>query len=1025
MSGTAGSVVDIARTSLSKGRAHVQRVLDRVTTKNWEGDADLPQQHGLSPKEKGYKRSVIILAFQAVGIVYGDIGTSPLYTFASVFTSVDTTEANVLGALSLILYTFTMIVVVKYALLVLYADDNKQGGTFALYSLLQRYFEGTKDSQDSHAVAAADFQLTKYSIVHGRQSMRWRRSATRTSLDGTSTARPHFQRPTRTSLDGNSTARPGPRPYRSMYQLGLSKAASSAGDALVNDHPSMQGISKGAHPTVGSLDSPMPSIAPAAPPAQDKEKPVLEGWRDQFGAQRWLQLIVRYMVVIGVGAIMGDGVLTPAISVVSAVEGLQVAIPSITRGVIVGVSIAIIASLFLVQRYGTGKIGVAFSPIVCLWFIFNSMIGIYNVCKWNPGVFRAFAPNYWFAYFLRNRNPGWRSLGGILLCITGSEALFADMGHFSRPAIQLSTLVLVYPSLMLTYLGQAAYLTKHPEDVSLAYFRALPGFTYWPMIIIATLAAIVASQALISAVFSIVFQAIGQGFFPRFHVVHTSKKIFGQVYIPFINYLLMLLTLIVVGTFRTSEHIGRAYGLAVIVDMLFTTHFLTLVMLFVWRSNALGILAFYVIYAAIEGTFLSASVEKIPTGGWFSIMMAAIYASIMLLWFWGSNHKRQFFKKRVVEVEQLLTLHPDSASPDASLEDREAQLCLVSGGARVVRVPGVALVFSEHIYGVPPVLAQQITKFPAVHEVVVFLTNRFVPVPDVLDHELLLIEQLGVSGFYHCIARYGYSQKVDQGPKFIIFVLDNVLKLLYSTLQQALVDTPTLLHRLAINDLGGVLASICAAPSSNNLAANGATGLPPNLEQKSVSLIASASAADPDAARLSPRIPSATPSINPAEAGSTAAAADAPDTVNIMVDVPDEKGSATSVRHPSLRPAGFNRVSNGPQVAVNITSAVRTFLDEVVVKLDQCESLPPAFRRIQLLAKEILVVKHAKTTATEQVVYMMGRSHPRLRSDSNPLRRYLLEFPYQLLVNNLQMDASRVFGIPDERISEHGMVYTV
>ncbi|KAK9823651.1 hypothetical protein WJX72_004427 [[Myrmecia] bisecta] len=1017
------------RASLSRSRAKVQRVLGRVTTGRWEQDADLPQTHGLQPSDKGYKRAVLLLAYQAVGVVYGDLGTSPLYTFASVFTSVEPTEANIIGALSLVIYTFTMIVVIKYAMIVLWADDYGQGGTFALYSVLKRYFEGLKDEKDKSAVAAADLKLAKYSRAPSRSASPHLWSLSTRSLR---------RRPSAKSSQPGGAAGLGPRGHRSMMPLGLNKAGAVANDGLVSGRLSMDGISHGHRATVGTLDTPRvspkdsPLLFAETPRAQEAGKAELRSWRDWVGSRRSLQLIVRIMVVIGVGAIMGDGVLTPAISVVSAIEGLQVGIPSISRGVIVGVSIAIIAALFLIQRFGTRVIGFAFSPIVVLWLCFNAIIGIYNIAKYNPGVFRAFGPNYWFAYFLRNGAGGWRSLGGVLLCITGSEALFADMGHFSRPAIQLSTLVLVWPSLLLTYLGQAAYLIKHPQDAPLAYFRALPGWTFWPMLVIATLAAIVASQALIAAVFSIVFQAIAQGFFPRFHVVHTSRTIYGQVYIPFINYLLMLLTLIVVGTFRTSEHIGRAYGLAVIVDMLFTTHFLTLVMLFVWRSNAAGVLAFYLIYVAIEGTYLSASVEKIPKGGWFSIMMAAIYASIMLLWFWGSTNKSHYFKKKVVDLERLLGLCPGPAGPDASMQDPEAKLCLVQGnGARVHRFPGVVCVYSEYIYGVPPVLTAQLVKFPAVHEVAIFLTNRFVPVPDVDNNERLLVEQLGVSGFYHCIARYGYMQSVDQGPEFVTFVLDNVLNLLYATLQQSLISNPALLHRLSVDDLGSVLRPLPEATPSFAIEEN---GIDPDTV---VSVNATTSAEDSASGSQAQEGPSAHSTANAAVGidgvyparetqGNTEAPGAAPSATSARsmrsMHSAHSVGSSRSMR--SMRAPSVRR-SAGPQPMTNIAAAVRTFLDEVVVKLDGCGPLPAPFRPIQLLAKEILVVKHAQASAAASAVYMLGRTHARLRPDSNWLRRYLLEFPYQLLVNNLEMDASRTFGIPDERIHEIGMLYCV
>ncbi|KAI6695726.1 hypothetical protein NL676_023436 [Syzygium grande] len=433
--------------------------------------AKYPGQHPHGSKQVVEWRVILTLAFQSIGIVYGDIGTSPLYVFRSTFTGGIKHNDDVLGVLSLILYTITLIPLMKYVFIVLRATDNGDGGTFALYSLLCRYARvGLIPSQQPEDQDVSNFQL---------------------------------------ELPSNRLLR------------------------------------------------------------ASKLKSKLE-------KSRFAKFFLLFATMLGTSMVVGDGVLTPCISVLSAVGGIKQATSAVTEDMIVWISVAILVGLFAVQRFGTDKVGYSFAPIICVWFAFISTIGFYNFVKYDPGVIKAINPVYIIDYFRRNKKEGWISLGGIVLAITGTEALFADVGHFTVRSIQISMCTVTYPSLVLAYAGQASFLRKHNDLVGDAFFESTPGPLYWPMFVIAVLAAIIASQAMISGTFSIIQQSLSLGCFPRVKIVHTSSKYEGQVYIPEINYLLMLACVAITLGFRTTEKIGNAYGIAVVFVMTLTSGFLEL-----------------------------------------------------------------------------------------------------------------------------------------------------------------------------------------------------------------------------------------------------------------------------------------------------------------------------------------------------------------------------------------------------------------------------------------------------------------
>ncbi|CAL8467497.1 g7035 [Coccomyxa elongata] len=887
-------------------------ILSRVTSKAWENDADIEDTEAAERTRKPHWRTTFLLAFQALGVVYGDIGTSPLYVISSTFTDGVPSEDDIVGVISLIIWSLTSLLVIKYACIVLRADDNGQGGTFALYSLLKRQAELGKKGK----LLESDRNLSQYSIGRGDT--------------------------------------------RLVSRLSRRKRAASA--------------PAGGLPTVTEYST------------------KLCDWRQRLIESRHTQSILRVLVVAGVGMIMGDGVLTPAISVVSACEGLQQASANITRSIIVIIAIVILAALFLIQQFGTKFVGSLFSPVILVWFVFNTVVGLYNIIMYRPEIFKAFGPNYWFSFFLRNQQSGWQALGGVVLCITGVEALFADLGHFNRPAIQMSTFFIVFPALIITYLGQGSYLLAHPEAYDAMFWKALPSGTFWPMFVVATMAAIIASQALISAVFQIVSQAIVQGFFPRFHVYHTNREHRGQVYIPLINYLLMTLCLIIVGTFQTSTNIGKAYGIAVLADMFLTTHFMTLVVLTIWRLPLPFVVLWYAVFAPIEATYLSSALEKIPTGGWFSVMMSAIYTGIMLLWFWGSSKKKRFYGRKTLKLHQFLALMGDDGKDEQTSMTIAAQkIALKSSSTKLKRVRGVGLYYGEDIHTVPPVLLQMVSRMPVLYEVNIFVTNRFVPIPEVLDSERILVEQLGVSGFYHIVARYGYMEEVRQDDAFVRALLERVLHLLYITLQDRACAMPTLHHELGLSDAHKV-----PPPSTTNFKHRN------DAPKEEVPANGGTAAAEVQLTTVS------TPATNGA------------------IDSNSNSIGAPGGPAPVLKDIPTTSRSLSPNDAVPEPFLYRN-LEEVANKLAMApKEVAARYHRAAIVADEIRVVKHAANQ--HNVVFVLGHTHVVLPK-SIPFwhlpRRILLELPYKMFADAFSEPADSIFNIPSQHLLEIGLPYTL
>ncbi|XVE67956.1 hypothetical protein DITRI_Ditri09bG0029500 [Diplodiscus trichospermus] len=599
---------------------------------------------GVIPKSSIKKESwktVLILAYQSLGVVYGDLSTSPLYVYKSAFAEdihhSDTNE-EIYGVLSFVFWTLTLIPLVKYVFIVLRADDNGEGGTFALYSLLCRHARVSCLPN----CQLADEDLSEY------------------KKDGT-----------------------------------------------VSNNRSFWGSSL---------------------------KSTLE-------KHKVLQKMLLVLALIGTCMVIGDGVLTPAISVFSAVSGLELSMSKEQhRYVEVPAACAILIFLFALQHYGTHRVGFLFAPVVVTWLLCISAIGVYNIFHWNPEVYQAFSPYYMYKFLKKTRKRGWMSLGGILLCITGSEAMFADLGHFSQLSIKIAFTFIVYPSLILAYMGQAAYLSKHhilETDYRIGFYVSVPEKIRWPVLAIAILAAVVGSQAIITGTFSIIKQCSALGCFPRVKIVHTSSKIHGQIYIPEINWTLMLLCLAVTVGFRDTKRMGNAAGLAVITVMLVTTCLMSLVIVLCWHKSAFLAILFIFFFGSVEALYFSASLIKFLEGAWVPIALAFIFSAIMYVWHYGTIKKYEFDVQNKVSINWLLALGPTLG---------------------IVRVRGIGLIHTELVSGIPAIFSHFVTNLPAFHQVVVFLCIKSVPVPHVSPKERFLVGRVGPKEYrlYRCIARYGY-----------------------------------------------------------------------------------------------------------------------------------------------------------------------------------------------------------------------------------------------------------------------------
>lgn len=361
----------------------------------------------------------------------------------------------------------------------------------------------------------------------------------------------------------------------------------------------------------------------------------------------------RAITIIAIAAaslLLGDGALTPAVSVLSSVEGLAVEAPSLQKAVL-PISIVIIVLLFLAQRWGTSKIGIIFGPIMFIWFLCLFMIGIWRITL-KPSILKAFNPWEAFHYLLIEKKRGFYQIGSVFLAVTGLEALYADLGHFGRWPIRCSWLFVVFPAVLFNYLGQGALLINDPSLVDNPFYHSVPKWAHWPMVVLATVATIIASQAIITGSFSLISQAVGMQCSVPFKIFHTSKKVIGQIYVPTINYILMTLTVIVAAGFGTGASITNAYGVTVCSVMMLTTVLYMLVMHYIWHKPWYLVVPFGLFFI-IDGYTWASNAIKIPTGGWVAIVIAFIFFIFGFCWYFGEMNLNRFLK----DHSQTTSLH--------------------------------------------------------------------------------------------------------------------------------------------------------------------------------------------------------------------------------------------------------------------------------------------------------------------------------------------------------------------------------
>lgn len=566
----------------------VVRLDPSQSTKKLLSPADRTARHSASTHHP--QGSVATLVLGALGVVFGDIGTSPLYALRECFTHVEVTHDNVLGLLSLFFWSMTLVVTVKYVLFITRADNDGEGGILALLALV-------------------------------------------------------------------------------MPKRGAPKLMVLAG-------------------------------------------------------------------LFGAALLYADGMLTPAISVLSAVEGLEgidALRGHLDQHVILAISAIIMVGLFLVQSRGTAKMGAAFGPVMVIWFLTLATLGAIQVAQ-HPEVLWAVAPTHAYRFFVANQWTGFFVLGSVVLCITGGEALYADMGHFGRRPISIAW-ALVFPALLLNYFGQGSLLLSNPELRTDTFFALTGGgVTRIGVVLLAMMSTVIASQALISGAFSITRQAIQLGYLPRLEIRHTSSDAEGQIYVPEINWLLMTACLILVAAFKTSGAMAAAYGVAVTATMAITT-VLFFVLTQKWWGRPRAALVCGVMLA-VDLAFLSANVVKLGSGGWIPLVVAACILALMTTWKVGRVHVGEFMRERSEPLDQFLDV-VDAADP--------------------VRVKGTAVFMTSTSGGTPPVLLHHFKHNQVLHEQVVLLSIVTEDVPHVSAKNRVTVETLR-EGFFRVTAHYGFMQ---------------------------------------------------------------------------------------------------------------------------------------------------------------------------------------------------------------------------------------------------------------------------
>ena len=537
------------------------------------------------------------LTLGALGVVYGDIGTSPLYALKEVFHGghVATSPANILGVLSLIFWTMTIVVSLKYVLLILRADNNGEGGLIAMLAL------------------------------------------------------------------ATTAVREKPALRRTLMTVGL----------------------------------------------------------------------------FGTAVFYGDGVITPAISVLSAVEGLEVAAPQL-HSFVIPVTLLVLTALFSVQRLGTGGIGRAFGPITLVWFIVLVALGLPHIIQ-NPAVLQALNPMFAIDFFVREPVVAFIGLGAVVLCVTGGEALYADMGHFGKRPIRIAWYGFVMPALVINYFGQGAMLLVEPTLITNPFFNMAPGWAQLPLVILATAATVIASQALISAAFSVTKQAIQLGILPRMAIKHTSVRDTGQIYVPFVNWGLFVFIVLAVALFKTSSNLATAYGIAVTMDMTITTVMTFFVIRYGWKYPLALCLLATGFFFVIDVTFFLSNMLKLVAGGWFPLLIGIGMFTLIVTWQQGRKLVSARLSDEAIDLKSFL------------------EAVFISPPTRV---PGTAVFLSADAGLTPNAMMHNLKHNKVLHEHNLFVTVKHHEVPWIGFDKRIQMESLG-HDCWSVVMHFGFKNDPD------------------------------------------------------------------------------------------------------------------------------------------------------------------------------------------------------------------------------------------------------------------------
>jgi KUP system potassium uptake protein len=456
-----------------------------------------------------------------------------------------------------------------------------------------------------------------------------------------------------------------------------------------------------------------------------------------LGVKRQHRPTIIAVGLFGAALIYGDGAITPAISVLSAIEGLDIVFPGFAPYVLPA-SVLILVVLFALQPQGTARIGRAFGPIMALWFAVIALLGIWGISRY-PSVLLAIDPRHGLSYLISGGATGFLVLGGVFLCVTGAEALYADMGHFGAGPIKLAWSVVVFPSLVLNYAGQAALVLDGAPISDNIFYRLCPSFLLLPLVVLATIATIIASQSIITGAFSMTRQAIQLGWLPRVHITQTSAEGYGQIYVGAVNWLLMLVTLCLAVGFGKSDNLASAYGIAVSATMLMTSALLFIAMREIWGWSVIAAGAVAGVFFLIDAAFFAANITKVAEGGYVPLILAALVYGVMLTWHVGATAVSARLQDAVMPAETFM----------ASIAERS-----------IPRVPGMAVFLTRTQRDVPPVMVWHVRHNRALHEKLLVLTVSTQSVPWVKDTERLTFEEIA-PGFWRAAARYGFMERPD------------------------------------------------------------------------------------------------------------------------------------------------------------------------------------------------------------------------------------------------------------------------